>query len=507
MHFEECVLVTREKTRTQPVFFEECVLVTKESSGSHPANTHITRTFFLASCNPGLFEIEYYIENTGIMIRRTDMARNRYFISGILRLMVLVLVLAVMVSFSFGTEMAFADTESDATEEASADETEAEGEDGEDGEEGTEEAAPRLIPEDPSMAPDHKTVLSPTYVYNSLTGQWGLDPSKIIPTRTVGVVVENHPAARPQWGMDDKYFAPDIILEGEVEGGISRMLWIWADYNKMPYMVGPVRSARPPFVRFSEFFDAMFVHWGMSETGGGYTGADYYFWNDGVNHLDGMYYESSGPFGRNWSSGRSSEHLAVVYGGILPSYLESYFNTARRPERTTELSFYRDKEPRGPKASCQELDVKFSRISGSTHWSYDSKTQKYYTPSFKTNASRDNLLILMDTTYYVTKVSTTYCNYNFAGGDAYLASCGAVENIKWRVENGKLRLYRNVPVKNADGTETTVEETVSLNPGKTYIGWASSNYGGYCTITPGEAAPEPSKAFVYDEPTMFRGYW
>ena len=325
--------------------------------------------------------------------------------------------------------------------------------------------------------------------------------------RPVAFMVENTPPARPQWGMDDVNYAPDIILEAEVEGGISRMLWIWADYNKMPYMVGPVRSARPPFVRFSEFFDAMFVHWGMSETGGGYTGADYYFWNDGVNHLDGMYYESSGPFGRNWSSGRSSEHLAVVYGGILPGYLESYFNTARRPERTTELSFYRDKEPRGPKASCQELDVKFSRISGSTHWSYDSKTQKYYTPSFKTNASRDNLLILMDTTYYVTKVSTTYCNYNFAGGDAYLASCGAVENIKWRVENGKLRLYRNVPVKNADGTETTVEETVSLNPGKTYIGWASSNYGGYCTITPGEAAPEPSKAFVYDEPTMFRGYW
>ena len=65
--FADCVLVTREKTRTQPVHFEECVLVTKETSGSHPANTHITRTFFLASCNPDLFEIEYYIENTGIM--------------------------------------------------------------------------------------------------------------------------------------------------------------------------------------------------------------------------------------------------------------------------------------------------------------------------------------------------------------------------------------------------------------------------------------------------------
>ena len=181
--------------------------------------------------------------------------------NSLMRLMILMLALTVLVKFGFSAVPAWADTGNAAAEEASEDDAATEDEDaeGEDIEQG-----PVLIPEDPSMAPDHKTVLSPTYVYNSLTGQWGLDPSKIIPTRTVGVVVENHPAARPQWGMDDKYFAPDIILEGEVEGGISRMLWIWADYNKMPYMVGPVRSARPPFVRFSEFFDAMFVHWGMS---------------------------------------------------------------------------------------------------------------------------------------------------------------------------------------------------------------------------------------------------
>lgn len=420
----------------------------------------------------------------------------------LMRLMILMLALTVLVTFGFSAGPAWADTGNAAAEEASEDDASSEDADaeGEDAEQG-----PVLIPEDPSLAPSHKVMTSPTYIYNSLTGQWGLDPAKVIQTRTVGVVVENHPAARPQWGMDG-YFAPDIILEGEVEGGISRMLWIWADYNKMPYMVGPVRSARPPFVRFSELFDAMFVHWGMSESGGGYTGADYYFWNDGVNHLDGMYYESSGPFGRNWSSGRSSEHLAVVYGGILPGYLESYFNTARRPERTTELSFHKTKEPRGEKASCQELDVRFSRISGSTHWTYDAKTQKYYTSSFKTNAARDNVLILMDTTYYVTKVSTTYCNYNFAGGDAYLASCGAVENIKWRVANGKLQLYRNVTRKGADGTETTVEEIVPMNPGKTYIGWASSNYGGYCTITPGTAPAGPAKPFVYDEPNRFRAY-
>lgn len=421
------------------------------------------------------------------------------------RLMILTLALTVLVTFGFSAVPAWADAGNAATEEASEDDPATEDEDaeGEDIEQG-----PVLIPEDPSLVPDHKTrVPSPTYTYNSLTGQWGFDSSKIIPTRIVGVVVENHPAARPQWGMDDKYFAPDIILEGEVEGGISRMLWIWADYNKMPSMVGPVRSARPPFVRFSELFDAMFVHWGMSETEGYYTGADYYFWHDGVDHLDGMYYESSGPFGRNWSSGRATEHLAVVYGGTLPGYLERYFATERRPDRTTQLSFYKTKEVRGVPGSCHELFVKFSNISKSTYWYYDAKTQKYYTGDFKTNVSRDNLLILMDTTQYVTKVSTTYCNYNFAGGDAYLASCGAVQNIKWRIDNGKLYLYRNVTVTNAGGSETTVEEAVPLNPGTTYIGWASSNYGGYVTITAGQPEPERVKAFAYDGLKVAKGYW
>ena len=117
------------------------------------------------------------------------------------------------------------------------------------------------------------------------------------------------------------------------------------------------------------------------------------------------------------------------------------------------------------------------------------------------------VLILMDTTQYVTKSTTTYCNYNFAGGDAYLASCGAVENIKWRVEGGKLRLYRNVTKKAADGSETTVEETVPLNPGKTYIGWASSNYGGWCSIKAGEAPAAKAKAFAYEGKEVRKGYW
>ena len=176
--------------------------------------------------------------------------------SVIYRLFILILALAMIFAFSSWEIIAYADTE---TSEEAAEET---SEDASDEEAADEESADGEAAEEvPKVYPEllYRPV-SKTYVYNSLTGEWGFNSGNVINTRVVGVVVENHPAARPQWGMDDKYYSPDIILEGEVEGGISRMLWMWADYNKMPYFVGPVRSARPPFVRFSELFNAMFVH-------------------------------------------------------------------------------------------------------------------------------------------------------------------------------------------------------------------------------------------------------
>ena len=403
--------------------------------------------------------------------------------SVIYRLFILILALAMIFVFTSWEITAYADTE---TSEEAAEET---SEDASDEEAADEESADGEAAEEvPKVYPEllYRPV-SKTYVYNSLTGEWGFNSGNVINTRVVGVVVENHPAARPQWGMDDKYYSPDIILEGEVEGGISRMLWMWADYNKMPYFVGPVRSARPPFVRFSELFNAMFVHWGMSESDGGYTGADYYFYNDGVDHLDGMYYESSGPFDRNWDSRRSAEHLAIVYGGILPEYLESYFDTARDASLTTEFKFHKTKEPRGEKASCHDLYIQLSDISKSTEWYYYPEDQKYYSDSFETGVARDNILVLFDTTYYVSKVANyaSYCNYDLAGGDAYLASCGSIQYIKWSAEGGKLRLY-----------DPDTGEDVPMNPGKTYIGWVSSNYGGYCSVTAGE--PEPEKDNFYN---------
>ena len=80
--------------------------------------------------------------------------------------------------------------------------------------------------------------------HNSLTGateEDGYDTASA-DRRIAAFVVENAPDARPQWGLDDPNYAPDVVIQGEVEGGITRTLWLYADYNKLPEVIGPMRS-------------------------------------------------------------------------------------------------------------------------------------------------------------------------------------------------------------------------------------------------------------------------
>ena len=86
---------------------------------------------------------------------------------------------------------------------------------------------------------------------NPLTGESDFN-EKAVGKRPIACVVENSVSARPQWGIADSKNPPDIIVEGEVEGGETRMLWMYADYTAVPSQIGPMRSARPPYIKFSD---------------------------------------------------------------------------------------------------------------------------------------------------------------------------------------------------------------------------------------------------------------
>lgn len=325
-----------------------------------------------------------------------------------------------------------------------------------------------------SSIPVVDVILIPDPILNPLTGIEGYNEDAV-GKRPVAVVVENSPDARPQWGIDDPEKAPDIILEGEVEGGITRTLWFYADYTALPDQIGPIRSARPPFIRFSELFDAIFIHWGMSATGGGYVGADSVFWEDGVDHINEMSYGNGALFSRDYSRPVSSEHTGVLFGAGVEGALKDYgFRTEVDEDAFSTFTFNEEPKKAG-KTTCNTLDMGISSISFTHSWTYDKKDECYHCSDYATDVSRKNLLVLFDSTGYIPKANyhgtgstVVYCDYGLYGGTGVYASLGGMADITWAIEEGKL------VIRDEEG-----KEIVGLNPGKTWIGWASSNYGGW----------------------------
>lgn len=331
---------------------------------------------------------------------------------------------------------------------------------------GCKKQQPEPEPEpEPVVAAEVQPEPEPEPVYrNPLTGEEGYDKSKL-KKRPVAVVVENHPAARPQWGIN----TPDIIVEGEVEGGISRMLWLYADYKSMPKKIGPIRSARPSYVKFSEFFDAIFVHWGGSHSNSGYVGGYDTIYYDGVDDIDGM--AGGALFDRDYSRGTSSEHTGVLNGQEVSKYLKNNgIRTKVDKDYFTKFKFYEKTNASIGKHVADTVDVTFSSTTDTRKFTYDTKDKKYHTSDWEKDVEFENVLILFSDTQYISvpyKGSyVSYLNYDLDGGKAYYASNGKLTVVRWSKKDHKIKLH------------TAKGKTVKLNPGKTYIGLASSNYGG-----------------------------
>jgi hypothetical protein len=77
--------------------------------------------------------------------------------------------------------------------------------------------------------------------------------------RPIAVMIDNHYDARPSRGLS----RANLVYESEVEGGITRLLAIYA-VNEDISEIGPIRSARPYFIDWAEEFSSVFVHCGGS---------------------------------------------------------------------------------------------------------------------------------------------------------------------------------------------------------------------------------------------------
>ena len=182
---------------------------------------------------------------------------------------------------------------------------------------------------------------------NLLTGLADLSETAI-GKRPVAVMVNNHEAARPQYGIAQA----DILYEIPVEGDITRLMALYADYTKVP-QICPIRSCRYYFPALSQGYDAFYVNWGIDDGIADYLEALQ------LDQYDGIY-NAGGLFGRDenrLAAGYSLEHTGYFDGTRFGEVAQAEGRRMDLAEdmRRTAFQFGSFKEPVSPKGeSCKK---------------------------------------------------------------------------------------------------------------------------------------------------------
>ena len=159
---------------------------------------------------------------------------------------------------------------------------------------------------------------------NPLTGlESEVDLSK---KRPVSIMVNNIGVSLPQSGIS----YADILFECLAEGGITRLMMISTEYEKLP-KVGSVRSARDYYIDYAESFNCIFIH------AGGSTYAYDTLATRGTNRIDGVNGPSPyGTFARDQerlNSGYAMEHTLFLQGGeAIKAAIESLNYSTEKSE-------------------------------------------------------------------------------------------------------------------------------------------------------------------------------
>lgn len=288
--------------------------------------------------------------------------------------------------------------------------------------------------------------------------------------RPVAVMVENSPKARPQWGLS----TPDVVIEGLAEGGITRMMWLYADAADMP-KVGPTRSARHDYVELAEGFDAIYVHFGGS------VYAYDTLQKDKVDDIDGT--KADGKyFARDKSRNVELEHTAYTTGeNIQKAISEKGLRTDIKEANAYPFTFSTEKQTLSGGA-CQSVLAVFSNNYKHT-FKYNAADGLYYNymnSSEMKDANGEtmkvsNVLILYSTISNVPGSDKGHVDWDLNGGNGVYVSNGTYQNIKWSKGTASTP---TAPLKLTDESGNELQ----LNTGKMWIGFVPAANSGATVI-------------------------
>ena len=293
--------------------------------------------------------------------------------------------------------------------------------------------------------------------YNRLTGLDNLSKAAK-GKRPVAIMINNIRQSLPQYGIVNA----DLMFECLVEGGITRMMAVFADYTKIPEVCS-VRSCRYYFPYFAQGLDAVYICFGCNPTFGqkalDKTGIDYF---DGSKNYDTTL------FGRDPARlGKyAKEHTAFVKGPNIPDVLKSYKIRTDYKEEKDEYIFDFRKPKEVGKTACTDVRINFSDTYYST-FTYDKDKKVYYkTHTGKAHMdSRANEQLHYTNVFILETEVGLYKNgplvqMDWQGGTGYYISYGTMRKIKW----SKPTFNDTIRVTDSKGND------IPVNRGNSYIG-------------------------------------
>ncbi|HEX7066197.1 MAG TPA: DUF3048 domain-containing protein [Bacillales bacterium] len=297
----------------------------------------------------------------------------------------------------------------------------------------------------------------PAFIY-PLTGK---PADHEIHKRPIGVMVENSAPARPQTGI----YKADIVYEALAEGAITRFLAIFQ--SKEPEIIGPVRSARPYFVKMSNGFNAIYVHHGWSPQ------AKELIKSTGTDNINGLYYD--GTLFHRMDFRNAPHNSYIPYENIIKGAEENDYKLKADIEPLPFLSKKQVKNLDGKSATEIKIDY-IDRYQVRFVYQPESKTYLRYSDGEKSIDRRSESPVTVSNVFIAAVPTRFIDNYPRrgmdleAGGEALLIRNGVMQKLQWKNIDGRI-----VPVKNG--------EPVGFVPGQTWVNLIPADPGISASVT------------------------
>ncbi len=273
----------------------------------------------------------------------------------------------------------------------------------------------------------------------------GLPAEKPSDHRVIAVMVNNHPKARPQSGLQKA----DLVYEALAEGDITRFLALYQ--SEFPEKVGPVRSARDYYIQLSKGYDALYICHGWSPE------ARDMLESGETDYLNGLFYD--GTLFKRASFRKAPHNSYITFANIEKGAKEKGYSLQ---EKVEPLPFFTS-EQKGE--SAQQIEIAYShRDYAHVQYKYNPDKKEYfrYSAGEQTIDYDTHAPIVIQNVFVVAAKHTIVDQLGrrdidlTSGGKGYLFQNGMVKQVEWKNVNGRILPYENgVPV--------------GFVPGKTWI--------------------------------------